>query len=179
MVSMLSGRSLGCFQSSETTELHGLKKTHAVPLEIAFAVEMPGGPYTAKDVDQLMSDVTEQWKNSKALNQETRAGYDRRLADLAEKGAPIGTAAAQPLIPATLVSIEQLDPASFAVVSIRQLQVSLDGEFFNPTRVDAAAIVLQHSKLVRLTIARELRSRSDVETVREKIADWAYAVEGQ
>ena len=46
MVSSLGGRPLGCFQSGETTELHGSKKTYAVPVEYGFAVEIKGGPYT-------------------------------------------------------------------------------------------------------------------------------------
>jgi hypothetical protein len=75
-----------------------------------------------------------------------------------------------------LVSIEPLDPESFAVVAIRQRQVPLNGEFFSTTRIDAAAVVLRHAKLVRLSIARELRSKADVEAAREEVADWAYAV---
>jgi hypothetical protein len=75
-----------------------------------------------------------------------------------------------------LVSIEKLGEESFAVVSIRQRQVSLNGEFFNTTKTDAAAVVLKNGRLVRLSIERELRSKSDVAAAREEIADWAYAV---
>jgi hypothetical protein len=74
------------------------------------------------------------------------------------------------------VSIEQLDPESFAVVAIRQRQVPVNGESFNTTNVDASAVVLNHGKLVRLSIARELRSRLDATAAREEIVDWAYAV---
>jgi hypothetical protein len=75
-----------------------------------------------------------------------------------------------------LVSIEQLDPESFAVVAIRQREVPLNGEFFRITKVDATAVVLSRGKLMRLSIARELRSRLDVTAAREEIADWADAV---
>jgi hypothetical protein len=177
MVSALGGVSLGCFQSGETTELRGSKKTYAVPLEYAFAVELKGGPHAAKDVDQLMSDVTDGWKGVKPLNQDTRADYERRLDGLIEKAPPSGTPnPAKWVNPPVLVSIEPLDPGSFAVVAIRQRQVPLNGEFFNTTKVDAAAVVLRHAKLVRLSIARELRTKADVETAREEVADWASAV---
>jgi hypothetical protein len=166
MVSTLGGRPLGCFQSGETTELHGSKKTYAVPVEYGFALEIKGGPYTATDVNALMADVIDGWKNAKPLSQDTREDYERRLDGLIEKGAPTSV----------LVSIEQLDPESFAVVAIRQRQVPVNGEFFNTTNVDASAVVLNHGKLVRLSIARELRSKSDATAAREEIVDWAYAV---
>jgi hypothetical protein len=166
MVSTLGGRPLGCFQSGETTELHGSKKTYAVPVEYGFALEIKGGPYTATDVNALMADVIDGWKNAKPLSQDTRADYERRLDGLIEKGAPTSV----------LVSIEQLDPESFAVVAIRQRQVPVNGENFNTTNVDASAVVLNHGKLVRLSIARELRSKSDATAAREEIVDWAYAV---
>jgi hypothetical protein len=177
MASALGGQPVGCFQSAQTLELHGAKKTLATPVEYAFAVEMKGGPYAETDVAGLMSDVIQGWKNAKPLNQDTRADYERRLGGLIENAAPDGTPKpAETVNPATLVSIEQLDPVSFAVVSIRQRPVSLNGEFFNLTKVDAAAVVLARTKLVRLSIARELRSKSDVEAAREEIADWASAV---
>jgi hypothetical protein len=177
MVSALGGLALGCFQSGETTELHGSKKTYAVPVEYAFGVEMKGGPYAALDVDILMADVTTGWKGAKPLSQDTRADYERRLDGLVEKAAPNGTAKpADSVDPPVLVSIEQLDSASFAVVAVRQRQVPLNGEFFTITKVDAAAVVLKQAKLVRLSIARELRSKADVEAAREEIADWASAV---
>ena len=176
-VSALGGRPLGCFQSGETAELRGSKKTYAEPVEYGFAVEINGGPYTATDVNKLLADVADGWKNAKPLSQDTRADYERRLDGLIEKGAPIGTPkAADSVNPSVLVSIEQLDPESFAVVAIRQRPVPLNGEFFSIAKVDAAAVVLNRGKLVRLSIARELRSRSDVTAVREEIADWAYAV---
>jgi hypothetical protein len=166
MVSALGGRPLGCFQSGETTELHGSKKTYAVPVEYGFALEIKGGPYTATDVNALMADVIDGWKNAKPLSQDTRADYERRLDGLIEKGAPTSV----------LVSIEQLDPESFTVVAIRQRQVPVNGEILNTTNVDASAVVLNHGKLVRLSIARELRSKSDATAAREEIVDWAYAV---
>ena len=72
MASALGGLALGCFQSGDTAELHGSKRTYAVPLELAFGVEMKGGPYAAQDVDQLMAAVTEGWKGAKPLSQDTR-----------------------------------------------------------------------------------------------------------
>ena len=177
MVSALGGRPLACFQSGETTPLQGSKNTYAVPVEYGFAIEIKGGPYTATDVNTLLADVTDGWKNAKPMSQDTRADYERRLDGLIEKGAPTG--APKPpdsLTPSVLVSIEQLDPESFAVVAIRRRPVPWNGEFFNIMKVEAAAVVLNRTRLVRLSIARELRSRSDVTAAREEIADWAYAV---
>jgi hypothetical protein len=177
MASALGGLALGCFQSGDTAELHGSKKTYAVPLELAFGVEMKGGPYAAQDVDQLMAAVTEGWKGAKPLSQDTRADYEQRLDGLIEKAPPNATPKpADSVKPPVLVSIEQLDPGSFVVVAIRRPQVSLGGEFFDTAKVDAAAVVLKQAKLVRLSIARELRSKADVEAAREEIADWASAV---
>src|SRR6202789_2042668 len=116
MVSTLGGRPLGCFQSGETTELHGSKKTYAVPVEYGFAVEIKGGPYTTTDVNALMADVTDGWKNARPLSEDTRADYERRLDGLIEKGAATSV----------LVSIEQLDPEAFAVVAIRPHQGARD-----------------------------------------------------
>jgi hypothetical protein len=177
MVSALGGLPLGCFQSGEMTQLHGSNKTYAAPVEYGFAVEVKGGPYTMTDVNKLLADVTDGWKNAKPLSQDTRADYERRLDGLIEKAAPVGAAKpADSVNPSVLVSIEQLDPESFAVVAIRQREVPLNGEFFSITKVDATAVVLSRGKLMRLSIARELRSRLDVTVAREEIADWADAV---
>jgi hypothetical protein len=177
MASALGGLPLGCFQSRETAELHGSKKNDAAPVEYAFAVEMKGGPYAALDVDILMADVTAGWKGAKPLSEATRADYERRLDGLIEKAPPNGTPKpADSVNPPVLVSIEKLDAGTFAIVAVRQRQVPLSGEFFNVTQVDAAAVVLRRSKLVRLSIARELRAKADVEAAREEIADWASAV---
>lgn len=174
---MLRGRSLGCFEAGEMMGLHGTRRIYAVPIEYAFAVEISGGPYTSKDVDKLMSDVTDGWKNSKPLSQDTRADYEKRLNGLLEKSAPGGTPKPGEAVNApVLVSIEQPGAGSFTVVSIRQRQMPLNGEFFKTTKIDAAAVVLKNGRLVRLSIERELRSESDVEAAREEIADWAYAV---
>ncbi|MGB6353337.1 MAG: hypothetical protein WBF21_05115 [Steroidobacteraceae bacterium] len=177
MAAALGGEPLGCFQSSATTELHGAGKNLTRPAEFAFAVGTKGGPYTATDVAKLMSDVSEGWKSAKPLSQETRAEYERRLDELIEKNAPTGSPKpADSTHPAVLVSIEQLGPEAFSVVAIRQSPLSLNGEYFNITKVDAAAVVLRAAALMRLSIARELRSKQDVEATREEIADWAYAV---
>jgi hypothetical protein len=179
MASTLRAQPLGCFQSGETAELQGSKKTYAVPLEFAFAVEMKGGPYASKDVDQLMAAVAEGWKGAKPLSQDTRPDYERRLDGLIEKAAPAGAPKPPDAVnPPVLVSIEPLDTGLFVVVVIRQGQTAANGEFFKTTKVDAAAVVLRQGKLVRLSIARELRSKADVEAAREEIADWASAVAG-
>ena len=124
-----------------------------------------------------MAAVTEGWKGAKPLSQDTRADYERRLDGLIEKAAPNGTPKPADSVESTRAGVHRAaGSASFVVVAIRQLQVSLNGEFFNTTKVDAAAVVLKQAKLVRLSIARELRSKADVEAAREEIADWASAV---
>jgi len=176
MAATLHGEPLGCFQSGETVELRGTKGTHVIPVEYAFAVEMKSRPYTQQDLDTLMSAVTEQWKNSPPLSLDTRADYNRRLDDLigqTSPGTPKPAAAAKPPV---LVSIEQPERNLHTIVSILRRQVSFDGEFFDTTRVDAAAVVLKGATLIRLSLVRELRSRTDVGAVREEMADWAAAV---
>jgi hypothetical protein len=177
MATTLQARALGCFQSRETAELRGTKKTYAVPLESAFAVEMKGRPFTQQDLDKLMADVREQWKNSDRLSQDSRADYDKRLNELIEPPSPRSPKPPEsPAKPQVLVSIEQPDERFQTVVRIVRGQVSFDGEYFDVTRLDAAAVVLKDAKLIRLSLERELRSKGDVGAIREEMADWAAAV---
>jgi hypothetical protein len=176
MAAMLHGRSLGCFQSSETAQLRGTKQTYSVPVEYGFAVEMNDRPYTQQDLDKLISAVTEQWKSSDALSRDTRADYDRRLNDLVEPASPRTPKPEAPAKPPVLVSIEKPQQNFHTLVRIIRRQVSFDGEFFDTTRLDAAAVVLKGAALIRLSLARELRSKADVGSIREEITDWAAAV---
>ncbi len=176
MAATLHGRALGCFQSGETLELRGAGPPHAVPVEYAFAVEMTNRRYSQLDLDNLMAEVRDQWKGSDSLSQDTRADYDRRIDQLIE---PAGPRTAQPRAapkPPVLVSIERPDDNYQTIVSIVRRQVSVDGEYFDTTRLDAAAVVFKNATLIRLSLARELRSKGDVGAIRQEIADWAAAV---
>jgi hypothetical protein len=176
MAAALHGQPLGCFQSGETAELRGTKKTYSVPVAYAFAVEMKSRRFTQQDLSKLMSAVTEQWKNSDRLSQDTRADYDRRLDELIAPAVPRTPKPEARPKPSVLVSIEQPDENFQTIVVIVRRQMSFDGEFFDTTRLDAAAVVLKGERLIRLSLVRDLRSKGDVGAIREEIADWAAAV---
>jgi len=54
--------------------------------------------------------------------------------------------------------------------------LSVGGEQVKSVKADATAMVLQGTRLLRLTILREVRSPSDVDEVRTQIDAWARAV---
>jgi hypothetical protein len=176
MAARLHGRALGCFQSKDAMELRGTKQTHRLPMEYGFAVEMANRRFSQQDLDNLMSGVRDEWKNSDSLSRATRPDYERRINELIEPEAPGVPRPAAPPKPPVLVSIEQPDDGFQTIVRILRGQVSFDGEFFDTTRLDASAVVLKDAKLIRLSLLRELRSKSDVSAIRQEIVDWAAAV---
>jgi hypothetical protein len=70
-----------------------------------------------------------------------------------------------------LVSIEQLGPDAYSVVSLRTYQ--LTGQPLKSVKVNADAVVLVDSTLVRLTILREVQSAADVSDAQAQISRWA------
>jgi hypothetical protein len=169
----LGGEFLGCFRSEQTIMVQGATKPVPVPLEYAFAMDVPGGPYTSADLDKLLSRVTEQWKDFEPLSKEFE-NYTARLNEVI-KGAGASPSATVSSIKPVLVSIDRVGAKAHSVVSIRSYVLDTGGEQVSTTRVEAAAVVLRRSGLVRLTMLRALTDPSDVAQLQSEITEWAQA----
>lgn len=170
----LGGEPLGCFVSDKRTTVQGTTKSIPVSLEHAFAIGIPGGPYTSADLDKLLSRVTEQWKGFDPLGKEFE-NYKDRLNDLI-KGVGTSPTATFSSIKPVLVSIDRLGTKSYSVVSIRNYILDLNSEHVSAIRVNGDAVVLRGSELVRLTMQRALTDPSDVAQLQGEIAEWARAI---
>ncbi len=170
----LGGELLGCFVSDKKTTVQGTTKSIPMSLEHAFAIRIPGGPYTSADLDELLSRITEQWKGFDPLSKDFE-NYRNRLNDLM-KGVGTSPTATFSSIRPVLVSIDRLGPRSYSVVSIRSYVVDVSGEHVSATRVNGDAVVLRGSDLVRLTMQHALTDPSDVAQLQGEIAEWARAI---
>ena len=166
---------LACFTTNEKTALHGTSRTVVVPVEHAVAMSVTGGPYTREELDRLLSKVREQWKNFDPLSRQ-HEDYLTRLNSLIKGRSPAAHQTSIESVKPVLVSIDRMDDQSYAVVSIREYVIATDGERVRSIKANAAAMVLQGTRLVRLEIIRELHAPSDVDEVRTQIAAWSRAV---
>lgn len=171
-----SGTLAGCFVSSEQAPLHGIDS----PLESAFAITLfqsASGPYSVANVDQLYAETEQQWKNVTPLWDKDKSAYGRIVRKLIKEVSPStwtqgGMSISQPM----LVSMRRIDPGSYTVVSIRRRMISKDGAVFSLDTAEGYALILNDGNLMRLTIQRQLRGQSDVDSVKREIADWVQKV---
>jgi hypothetical protein len=77
-----------------------------------------------------------------------------------------------------LVSIERLDAKSYSVVSIRSYVFNASSGQTRTTKVNADAVVLRGSDLIRLTMQRVLSKPADVDQLRGEISQRARATQG-
>ncbi len=166
---------LACFASNEKVTLQGPSKTLLLPFEHAVALSIAGGPYTRIDLDNLLSKVREQWQSFDPLSAQ-HEDYVTRINSLIKESNSDAQRVSVDSIKPVLVSIDRLDEQSYAVVSIREYAITVDGEQARSIKTNAAAVVLQGTRLVRLEIIRELRAPSDVDEVRKEIKAWSHAV---
>ena len=170
----LGGELLGCFVSDKKTTVQGATKSIPMSLEHAFAIRIPGGPYTSADLDKLLSKVTAQWKGFDPLSKEFE-NYRDRINELM-RGVGTNPTATISSVKPVLVSIDRLGAKSYSVVSVRSYVLDLSGEHVSATRVNGDAVVLRGSELVRLTMQRALTDPSDVAQLQGDIAEWAQAI---
>jgi cyanophycinase len=163
---------LGCFLSEKMIMVQGAVTPVPMPLEFAFALNPTGGPYTSADLDRLLSKTIEQWKDFKPLSKEFE-NYTGRLNELI-KGAGASTTVSS--VKPALVSIDRVGTNAYSVVSIRRYVLDVGGEQVNVTKVEASAVVLRGSALVRLTMQRVLTDASDVAQLQSEIAEWVRAI---
>lgn len=166
---------LACFASKEKVTLHGPSKTLLLPIEHAVALGITGGAYTRLDLDNLLSKVREQWQGFDPLSAQHK-DYVTRINSLIQEGNSDAHRVSVDSVKPVLVAIDRLDEQSYAVVSIREYAITVDGEQARSIKTNAAAVVLQGTRLIRLEIIRELHAPSDVDEVRKQIATWSHAV---
>ena len=172
------GEDLGCFLSEETVELRGSHRTVTQPLEYAYAVGIPSGPYAPSDVEDWFLKVSDQWKGYNPLDLRARADYDKRINDLVGKSLPTAASGvAVSIEPATLVSIRRIGAEAYVVISLRQRKLTLADDVIVSTAVDASAITLKGDSMLRLSLVRELRAPADVSIVEGAIVEWIRAIE--
>lgn len=170
---------MGCFVSEEKVVLRGGHRTEAQPLEYAYALRVPSGPYSPSDVEDLFLKVSDQWKNYKPLDKQARADYDKKINDLLANTFPAAASGVEVSIqPPVLVSIRHIGTDAYAVVSVRQRKLTLPDDVIVSTAVDASAIALKGDSMLRLSLVRELKAPADVSNIEDAITQWILAVKG-
>ena len=172
----------GCFISEEQVQIKGKDKVMKMPLEVAFAIAFlphKTTSVTVADVNALYLKTANQWKNVDQTWPKNRSNYEKKLNAmvkniLSEKPSDPGTPLSvdEPV----LVSMERLSPESYTVVSIRRRTVSMAGDHFITTKVEGSGIVVIQGQLMRLTITKELRKSSDIESVKASLASWVRSL---
>jgi hypothetical protein len=151
-----------------------LRGAQSVPQEYALAMRLPGGPFTSQAVGQFLATVRAQWAGFNPLSREFHDRYIQEINALIRDSSQPGSANASVVsVKPVLVSIEQLGPDAYSVVSLRTYQ--LTGQPLKSVKVNADAVVLVDSTLVRLTILREVQSAADVSDAQAQISGWARA----
>jgi hypothetical protein len=163
---------LGCFLSDKTVELHGENKGVSHLLTYAYALKISPPGQTSGDLDALYNNIIMQWKNFKPLAND-QLEYENKISDLVEKISPENAPKAKiALTTPVLVRIEKLNENSYLVISIRERKVAINSETYISTSIDGTAVLLREGTLVRLSLVRELQSKSDITTVDEAVRNW-------
>ncbi len=166
---------LACFLSDQRVELRGENKGAPHLLTYAYALKISSSDQTSRDLDALYQNIVLQWKNFKPLATDRRE-YENKISDLLAKIAPdnapkVQIALATPL----LVRIEKINENSYLVISIRERKFAINSETYISTSIDGTAVLLREGTLVRLSLARELQSKSDITIVDETVRNWVRA----
>ena len=171
----LGGEFLGCFLSPTKVATPTTADARSSPVEHAIAIGLHGNAYTLNDLSQQLFKVRDQWKTFDPLDKQSRDKYIARLNDLlANSNAKNVTKIAS--VSPVLVSIDQLDSSYYLVTSLRTYTVGADTGRTTFTQVNSDAVVLRHSRLIRLTIQRTLHDPADVAQVQTEITKWAQAI---
>lgn len=170
----------GCFVSREKVEIRGSAKAIELPLQSAFAITLlpnPSGPFTTANVDALYSKIQAEWNNVAPMWSQSQSAYERSLKDLLQESLPNGAARVNLTIPQpVLISMERIDPDAYIVISIRQRQLTIDGNTVDPVAASGYALILIKGQLVRLTLERQVRSSADVGAVKSETVAWVQSM---
>lgn len=171
----LGGETLGCFLSERKGTPLSATRAGPVPVENAFAIGLQGQAYTPKDLDNLLSNVEEQWKDFDPLDKKFKDDYISTLNNMLSQNRSPSAPNIISIKP-ILVSIDRLSDTYYRVTSIRTYTFEANGEHITSTKINSDAVVLRHSHLIRLTIQRTLSDPADVAQVQGEIANWAQAI---
>jgi hypothetical protein len=140
-------------------------------------MRLPGGPYTSTALGQLLTNIRAQWAGFNPLSREFHDQYTREVNELIRGSSRPGSAnASVTSIKPVLVSIDRLGPDAYSVVSLRTYQLTVGGQPLRSVKVNADALALVDSTLVRLTLLREVQSAADVADAQAQIAGWARSL---
>lgn len=173
LATKLGGEYLGCFQSLRTADL-SVAPASTAPIEYAFALSLKGREYKLADLDSMLSTVRQQWNNFDPLSNEFKESYLARLNALIKDNGSTSSQGIASVAP-ILISIDRNSEYYYTVTSIRSYVVDVNGRQIKSTRVNADAIALRGSQIIRLTIQRTMGDADDVAKARAEIADWAQA----
>ncbi len=123
----------------------------------------------------MLSTVEDQWRAFDPLSKEFKEVYIARLNQLIRDTSSTPASTVTSIRP-TLVSIDRVDRSYYVVTSIRSYAVNSNQLALTATRVNADALVLRGSRIVRLTIQRTLSDPADVAQVQSEIRTWAQAI---
>jgi len=132
-------------------------------------MRLPGGPYTSKALGQLLVNVRGQWAGFEPLSQDFRdyTSAVNKLTHGNTGGGSVDTSITS--IKPVLIAIDPLGPNAYSVVSLRTYNFTAGSRALKSVKVDADAVALVHTTLVRLTLLRDARSAEDVTDAKAQI----------
>jgi hypothetical protein len=175
-----SGTLDGCFVSREHVQIQGSTKVIDQPLQFGFAITAspnPSGPFTTANIDALYSKTQAEWNNVAPTWSQSQSTYEQGVKDELQKSLPNGAPQVNLTIPQPLlISMERIDPNAYIVISVRQRQMTMNGNIVAPVAANGYALILRQGHLVRLTLERQVRSSADVDAVKSETVAWAESV---
>jgi hypothetical protein len=175
VASKLGGEFLNCFQSGRRIATPSAAKRVWMPVEYAFAIALQGQSYTLADLDNLLSKVKDQWSGFDPLSKQFKDNYTAKLNELL-RCSGLNKRATIDSVKPVLVAIAPIHDKFYVVTSIRIYAFRSNGVNVETKKVNADAVVLRGSRLIRLTIQRTLSEPTDVTEVQAEIDKWAKMV---
>ena len=143
--------------------------------EYAFALAIHDREYSAADLHDLLSKVEQQWKGFEPVDGNLSDAYVSKLNGLIDEQRKDSGAGVQSVRP-ILVKIDHDHSNYYTVTSIRTYVVAANAARITATRVNADAVVLRDSRLLRLTIQRTLTGPADIARAEADIDRWAESI---
>ena len=147
----------------------------STPTAYAFALALHDRTYSVADLHELLSKVEQQWKDFQPLDGNLSDAYVAKLNGLIKEQRNTADSRVQSVRPA-LVKIDKANDGYYSITSIRTYVVAAGGTNVTAIKVNADAVTVRNSKLVRLTIQRTLTEPDDVTRTEADIDRWAKSV---
>ena len=174
LAARLGGDFLGCFRSDPVDATNPVPPT-SMASEYAFALAIHDREYSTADLHDLLSKVEQQWKGFEPVDGNLSDAYVSKLNGLIDEQRKDGGAGVQSVRP-ILVKIDHDHSNYYTVTSIRTYVVAANAARITATRVNADAVVLRDSRLLRLTIQRTLTGPADIARAEADIDRWAESI---